>query len=86
MYSPIFSAARCAKVLKIVSWAAERLHMRHAAYRWSAQDYVSVDGIPYVGRLTSDQKTRFRRDGLPQVGHDQRHGGRDDNRRCGGRP
>ena len=30
-------------------WAAERLQMRDPAYRWSAQDYVSVDGIPYVG-------------------------------------
>jgi hypothetical protein len=35
-------------VTALESWAAQRLHMRDPAYRWSAQDYVSVDGIPYV--------------------------------------
>ncbi|MGH2794783.1 MAG: FAD-dependent oxidoreductase [Actinomycetota bacterium] len=40
-------------------WAQERLGLRDPAYRWSAQDYISVDGIPYVGRLTSDHERVF---------------------------
>ena len=41
------------------AWAQERLKLSDPAYRWSAQDYVSVDGIPYVGRLTSDHQRVF---------------------------
>ncbi len=41
------------------SWARERLSLSDPAYRWSAQDYVSVDGFPYVGRLTSDHERVF---------------------------
>ena len=48
-----------ARYTALESWAAERLQMRDPAYRWSAQDYVSVDGIPYVGRLTSDHERVF---------------------------
>ncbi len=38
-------------------------------YRWSAQDYESVDGLPYVGRLTPAHErrlvaTRFRKWGM----------------------
>ena len=41
------------------NWARERLSLSDPAYRWSAQDYVSVDGIPYVGRLTSNHERVF---------------------------
>lgn len=27
------------------------------AYRWSAQDLITLDKIPYIGEITSDQKT-----------------------------
>ena len=40
-------------------WAQERLGMRDPLYRWSAQDYVSVDRIPYVGRMTSGHERVF---------------------------
>ena len=26
------------------------------AYRWSAQDLITLDKIPYIGEITSDQK------------------------------
>lgn len=41
------------------AWARERLNLRDPAYRWSAQDYVSVDGMPYIGRLSSDHERVF---------------------------
>lgn len=33
------------------SWARERFAVRSVDYRWSAQDYVPADGVPYIGRL-----------------------------------
>ena len=31
-------------------WARQRFTVREVGYRWSSQDYVPVDGIPYAGR------------------------------------
>ncbi|MBN2622624.1 MAG: FAD-dependent oxidoreductase [Acidimicrobiales bacterium] len=31
-------------------WTREHLDVESFEYRWSSQDYVTVDGIPYVGR------------------------------------
>ncbi|MGH8957466.1 MAG: FAD-dependent oxidoreductase [Acidimicrobiia bacterium] len=31
-------------------WAREHFDVESFEYRWSAQDYLTVDGIPYVGR------------------------------------
>src|SRR3954451_24808466 len=38
-------------------WARERIGVTDFQYRWSAQDYMPADGIPFVGRLpmSSDQ-------------------------------
>ena len=33
-------------------WARETFDVRSIDYRWSAQDYMPVDDIPYIGRLT----------------------------------
>jgi glycine/D-amino acid oxidase-like deaminating enzyme/nitrite reductase/ring-hydroxylating ferredoxin subunit len=33
------------------AWAREHFGVREVAYRWSAQDYQPVDGVPYIGRL-----------------------------------
>ena len=42
------------------AWARERLPaFQDVEYRWSAQDYVSVDGIPFVGRLTDEHNRVF---------------------------
>jgi glycine/D-amino acid oxidase-like deaminating enzyme/nitrite reductase/ring-hydroxylating ferredoxin subunit len=35
------------------SWARERFPVRAIPYRWSAQDYISADRVPYVGRMAS---------------------------------
>ena len=33
-------------------WARERFQVRSIEYRWSAQDYMPVDDVPYIGQLT----------------------------------
>lgn len=33
-------------------WARDRFDVTSVGFRWSAQDYESVDGMPYVGRIT----------------------------------
>lgn len=35
------------------SWAGERFGLTSFDYRWSAEDYVPADNVPYIGRLTS---------------------------------
>jgi glycine/D-amino acid oxidase-like deaminating enzyme/nitrite reductase/ring-hydroxylating ferredoxin subunit len=40
----------------VESWAREHFDVREVTHRWSAQDYSSADGMPYVGRLTSGQE------------------------------
>jgi glycine/D-amino acid oxidase-like deaminating enzyme/nitrite reductase/ring-hydroxylating ferredoxin subunit len=41
-------------------WAKQNLPgVGEPEFRWSAQDYVSVDGIPYIGRLTSEHRRTF---------------------------
>jgi glycine/D-amino acid oxidase-like deaminating enzyme/nitrite reductase/ring-hydroxylating ferredoxin subunit len=32
-------------------WARERFPVRSVDYRWSAQDYLPADNVPYIGRL-----------------------------------
>jgi nitrite reductase/ring-hydroxylating ferredoxin subunit len=34
-------------------WARDRFDVSSVDYRWSAQDYVTVDGVPYVGPISS---------------------------------
>jgi glycine/D-amino acid oxidase-like deaminating enzyme/nitrite reductase/ring-hydroxylating ferredoxin subunit len=33
------------------AWARERFPIRSVDYRWSAQDYLPADNVPYIGRL-----------------------------------
>ena len=33
------------------AWSRERFSVASVEHRWSAQDYMPVDGVPYVGRL-----------------------------------
>jgi glycine/D-amino acid oxidase-like deaminating enzyme/nitrite reductase/ring-hydroxylating ferredoxin subunit len=33
------------------AWARERFPVRSVDYRWSAQDYLPADGVPYIGRM-----------------------------------
>jgi glycine/D-amino acid oxidase-like deaminating enzyme/nitrite reductase/ring-hydroxylating ferredoxin subunit len=50
-------------------WARHHFPVAEVGYRWSAQDYESVDGLPYVGRLTPGRgriwvATAFRKWGM----------------------
>jgi Rieske Fe-S protein len=33
------------------AWSRERFPIRSIDYRWSAQDYIPADNVPYIGRL-----------------------------------
>lgn len=35
----------------LLGWAQERFGIGEAAYRWSAQDYTTTDGLPFIGRF-----------------------------------
>ncbi len=35
------------------AWGRERFPLRSVDYRWSAQDYMPADNLPYIGRLTA---------------------------------
>jgi glycine/D-amino acid oxidase-like deaminating enzyme/nitrite reductase/ring-hydroxylating ferredoxin subunit len=41
------------------SWAREHFDLESIDYRWSAQDYHTVDGYPYVGQLTAREERVF---------------------------
>ncbi len=41
------------------NWAATRLPISEVAYRWSAQDYETVDGLPYVGLASPGSRRTF---------------------------
>jgi glycine/D-amino acid oxidase-like deaminating enzyme/nitrite reductase/ring-hydroxylating ferredoxin subunit len=40
------------RYLRLEAWARERFDVEDVLYRWSAQDAMPADGMPYVGRLT----------------------------------
>jgi glycine/D-amino acid oxidase-like deaminating enzyme/nitrite reductase/ring-hydroxylating ferredoxin subunit len=44
------------RVARLESWARERFDVRSIEYRWSTQDNMPVDGVPFVGRLAPFQK------------------------------
>jgi glycine/D-amino acid oxidase-like deaminating enzyme/nitrite reductase/ring-hydroxylating ferredoxin subunit len=51
------------------AWARSRFDVREIEQRWSAQDYVTVDGLPYVGQLRRNEQrvlvaTGFRKWGM----------------------
>jgi glycine/D-amino acid oxidase-like deaminating enzyme/nitrite reductase/ring-hydroxylating ferredoxin subunit len=44
----------------LARWAKEKLPgAGEPEFRWSAQDYVSVDGVPYIGPLTKENERVF---------------------------
>jgi glycine/D-amino acid oxidase-like deaminating enzyme/nitrite reductase/ring-hydroxylating ferredoxin subunit len=44
------------RVARLESWARERFDVRSIEYRWSTQDNMPVDGVPFIGRLAPFQK------------------------------
>ena len=54
---------------RLETWARERFHVASLEYRWSTQDAIPLDGVPYVGRMSPFSKqvyvaTGFRKWGL----------------------
>jgi glycine/D-amino acid oxidase-like deaminating enzyme/nitrite reductase/ring-hydroxylating ferredoxin subunit len=49
-------------------WARETFDLTSIEFRWSAQDYRTADGLPYVGRLTSGSKRVFTATGYGKWG------------------
>jgi glycine/D-amino acid oxidase-like deaminating enzyme/nitrite reductase/ring-hydroxylating ferredoxin subunit len=45
------------RVARLEAWARERFDVVEIAYRWSTQDNMPVDGVPYVGRLMPGAKS-----------------------------
>jgi glycine/D-amino acid oxidase-like deaminating enzyme/nitrite reductase/ring-hydroxylating ferredoxin subunit len=44
------------RVARLERWARERFDVRSIEYRWSTQDNMPVDGVPFIGRLAPFQK------------------------------
>ncbi len=45
---------------ELATWAQERLPgIGPIAHRWSAEDFITMDGMPYVGRITPDHHRMF---------------------------
>src|SRR3954464_3109418 len=44
-----------ARVARLEDWARERFDVRSIEYRWSTQDNMPVDGVPFIGRLAPFQ-------------------------------
>ena len=44
------------RVARLEAWARERFEVEEIAYRWSTQDNMPIDGVPYVGKLMPGAK------------------------------
>jgi glycine/D-amino acid oxidase-like deaminating enzyme/nitrite reductase/ring-hydroxylating ferredoxin subunit len=53
---------------RLEDFAREHWDVRSVAYRWSAQDNTTVDGVPYVGRLTPRAQHVFMATGFAKWG------------------
>jgi glycine/D-amino acid oxidase-like deaminating enzyme len=45
-----------ARYAALETWANDAFGIEQIDYRWSAQDYVPADGVPYIGSLSSDSE------------------------------
>jgi len=50
------------------SFARERFEVAGIRHRWSAQDFMPADGVPYIGRLTPGSKHRLVATGFKKWG------------------
>lgn len=41
------------------NYAERNFNVEKFLYRWSTQDYITIDGVPYVGKLTSSAKNIY---------------------------
>jgi glycine/D-amino acid oxidase-like deaminating enzyme/nitrite reductase/ring-hydroxylating ferredoxin subunit len=56
------------RYLRLADFARDRLGVNELAYRWSTQDAVPLDGIPYVGRMSPAAKHIYVITGLRKWG------------------
>lgn len=52
----------------LIEFAKDRFNAEEIKYRWSAQDYTTLDGVPYIGRLTSDKENIYVATGFSKWG------------------
>ena len=45
--------------LRLIEFARTNFNAGEAAFRWSAQDYRTLDGVPYIGRVSSKRKNIY---------------------------
>jgi len=53
---------------RLESWARERFDVESVEYRWSAQDAMPLDGIPYVGKLSPASRSIWTASGFRKWG------------------
>jgi len=53
---------------RLERWAEDRFGLASATYRWATQDNVSVDKVPYIGRLTRGSEHVFTATGFGKWG------------------
>ncbi|GAC1514547.1 MAG: hypothetical protein NVS1B16_07250 [Pseudarthrobacter sp.] len=53
---------------RLAAFARERLGVSEVSHRWSTQDNLPVDGLPYVGRMSADAKHVYVITGLRKWG------------------
>jgi glycine/D-amino acid oxidase-like deaminating enzyme/nitrite reductase/ring-hydroxylating ferredoxin subunit len=53
---------------RLAAFARDKLGVREIAYRWSTQDSMPVDGLPYVGLMSADAKHVYVITGLRKWG------------------
>ena len=63
------------RVARLEEWARQRFDVREVRSRWSSQDNISIDGLPYVGQALAVLGPHPHRHRLSQVGLQQRRGG-----------
>lgn len=45
--------------VNLKNYAEENFSVQKFLYRWSTQDYITIDGVPYVGKLTSSSENIY---------------------------
>jgi glycine/D-amino acid oxidase-like deaminating enzyme/nitrite reductase/ring-hydroxylating ferredoxin subunit len=56
------------RYIALEAWTRERFPVRAVDYRWSAQDYMPADHIPYIGRMTTDTERLYTATGFKKWG------------------
>lgn len=65
--------ASAERFARLAAYAAERLGARESTHRWSTQDCVPIDGLPFAGPIAPRRQGRLRDHRTAEVGPVQRH-------------